>query len=148
MQVLLNPPEVIEKSPKKKSKIEKVCVFGSRGLNDIDKIVEIVKNLLIGLNIYPKEFVSGECENSPDMANARLKIIYDCELKKFDAKWNKYGNRAGPIRNVAMASYLKNENGMAIGFWNRISTGTKGMINECRKRYIPLVVFTDINLRL
>jgi hypothetical protein len=50
------------------------------------------------------------------------------------ADWEKYGKRAGYIRNEEMAKYAKqDEIGIAICVWDGESKGTKHMIDLAKK---------------
>ena len=57
------------------------------------------------------------------------------KYRNFPAKWRRYGNPAGPVRNRDMAIYLltrKGERGV-VGFWDGKSRGTKDMIDVARE---------------
>ncbi len=57
-------------------------------------------------------------------------------LQQFPAQWEKYGKRAGPMRNKEMA-----ENADAlIAYWNGESRGTKNMIEEAKKRGLIVAI--------
>lgn len=47
------------------------------------------------------------------------------DVAEFPADWNRYGKRAGPVRNEQMGDYAD----MAICFWDGKSYGTKHMID-------------------
>lgn len=54
---------------------------------------------------------------------------YNLQCKVYMADWEKYGRRAGPLRNEEM---VKVANGV-IAFWDNQSRGTKSTINLCKK---------------
>lgn len=55
---------------------------------------------------------------------------------QFPAEWDKYGKRAGYIRNVEMA---KNADAL-IAFWDGESHGTKHMINIAKERNLQIFI--------
>ena len=62
--------------------------------------------------------------------------------RNFPAKWNRWGNPAGPIRNRDMAIYLL-KCGPPFGliaFWDGQSRGTKDMIDVATEAGIPVRV--------
>jgi len=58
-------------------------------------------------------------------------------LHLFPADWKKYRNAAGPIRNAQMAEVAD----AVLCVWDGKSSGTKDMMNQARKRGLPLYVF-------
>jgi hypothetical protein len=56
---------------------------------------------------WPKEFVHGGCKSGVDAWVAEVTDTYwdISPTKVFEAEWEKYGNRAGPLRNKKMAVY-------------------------------------------
>ncbi len=49
---------------------------------------------------------------------------HDIPVRSFPANWNKFGKKAGFLRNIEMAKYADS----LIAIWDRISPGTKHMI--------------------
>lgn len=58
------------------------------------------------------------------------------KLKIFPADWDKYGRRAGPIRNREMAEYAD----ALLAYWDGKSRGTKNMIEEARARGLKVSI--------
>ena len=56
-------------------------------------------------------------------------------LIRFPANWDKYGKRAGYIRNAEMAKYAVADGsyGVLFAFWDEESRGTKNMIETAEK---------------
>lgn len=75
------------------------------------------------------EIVSGTAKGS-DSLGERYAITNSLSLKRFPAKWNKHGKKAGYIRNRQMARYAD----ACIIFWDGKSSGSKHMI-EVAKQY-------------
>ena len=51
------------------------------------------------------------------------------KVEKYPAEWQKYGRRAGPMRNEKMAKICD----CVICFWDEESKGTKSMIDQAKK---------------
>ncbi|MEA1980842.1 MAG: hypothetical protein U9N54_07710, partial [candidate division Zixibacteria bacterium] len=60
-------------------------------------------------------------------------------LLKFPANWNKYGKRAGYVRNEEMA----NNADALIAIWDGKSKGTNHMINIAKKKGLLVAIFHD-----
>lgn len=104
----------------------KVIVAGGRNYNDYIN----VKSYLYPLKIY--------CENNNlelvivcgmatgvDSLGLRFAEENNLEILKYPADWNKYGKRAGYLRNYQMGEIADS----AIVFWDGKSPGTKMMID-------------------
>lgn len=111
----------------------KVLVCGDR--NWINK--EVVKRRLLEL---PSNtiIIEGGCRGA-DLIAREVALEIGLEVVEFPAVWNKYGNAAGPIRNMKM---LNAKPHLVIAFHNDLknSKGTKHMVTEARKRGIEVEV--------
>ncbi len=109
----------------------KVIVAGSREFENY----EMLKNKLDKLLVNQKEIqiVSGGCRGA-DKLGERYAKEKGYSLKIFKANWDKYGKKAGPLRNRKMAEYA---NGL-VAFYKEGSKGTKNMIEEARKRNLKI----------
>jgi len=104
----------------------KVIIAGGR---DFDKPVSEYKQQV--LTLLPDgdiEIVSGTA-NGADKWGEKLARRCNYSVKKFPAKWNEHGKRAGPIRNREMAEYADH----LIAFWDGVSKGTNNMIEEATR---------------
>jgi hypothetical protein len=68
------------------------------------------------------EIVSGRAKG-PDTAGEVYADFYEIPLTKFPADWEKYGHRAGPIRNNKMAVYAD----ALLLIWDGLSSGSRHM---------------------
>lgn len=104
----------------------KIIVAGSREFNDYELLEEKL-NFYIGKhkNI---EIISGTARGA-DRLGERYAIEKGFSLQKFPADWQKYGKRAGYLRNEDMARYATH----AVIFWDGRSKGTAHMIELCEK---------------
>jgi len=76
---------------------------------------------------------------------------YGLNSKEFVAEWDRYGNSAGPKRNIEMANYCRHlmdkyiVPGYCFAFWDGQSNGTRHMIKTAEEngltvhveRYLP-----------
>lgn len=112
----------------------KLCVAGSRSFDDY----ELMKKLLsifvlkdpVGITL-----ISGTAKGA-DTLGEKCAKEFGWEIKRCPADWDKYGKKAGIIRNEAMA----NEAEGAMIFWDGESKGTEHMIRYCYKRGLNMLV--------
>ena len=83
----------------------------------------------------PTEIISGCCTGC-DKLGERWALENNIPIKKFPADWQKYGKRAGMIRNRQMAEYGE----ALVAIWNGKSRGTGNMIKTARELGLKVVV--------
>ena len=114
----------------------RVIVAGTREFNDYD----LVKKELDKLRIFPEFYhgftVFSGCAKGADQLGERYAYENHLQVVKFPADWEKYGKKAGPIRNEEMAKHAD----ACIVFWNGKSKGTKNMIDNAKKYKLRLIV--------
>lgn len=112
----------------------KVIIAGSRTFNNYgyfkEKMLEVQKQIKID------EIISGVAKG-PDIMGIYWGDMHNIPVKKFPADWEKYGNAAGYIRNVAMAQAAD----FLVAFWDGKSKGTKHMIDTMKKQGKHGIVF-------
>ena len=114
----------------------KIIVAGSRGYTDKEKVFRIL-DVLYGLN--PNiEIVSG-LARGPDMFGKEWADKKGVKVHPFPADWNKYGKRAGYLRNEQMAEFSD----ILIAFWDGVSKGTQHMIKLAKKHGLKIKIYTD-----
>jgi hypothetical protein len=109
----------------------KVVIAGCRDFYDYP----VVKSAIDHLEWSISEIVSGAA-TGVDTLGERYAKEYNLKLTKFKSQWDRYGIRAGPIRNVQMAQYADN----LVAFWDGKSPGTKNMIAVMHRLTKPVVV--------
>ena len=109
----------------------KVIIAGSRDFNDINLLTAKADFYLS--NKSDIEIVSGTARGA-DTLGVQYAIEHNYHIKEFPANWNKYGKKAGYLRNLEMAKYAD----ACIVFWNGTSRGTKHMIDIANKLNLPL----------
>lgn len=106
----------------------KVAVVGSRGLkiNDLGRylpydVTEIISGGAKGIDTCAREYA----------------LSHGIKLTEFLPEYEKYGRSAPLKRNITI---IENAD-LVLAFWNGTSHGTKFVIDNCRKRNIPVKVY-------
>ncbi len=104
--------------------IMKLAIIGSRTFNDYDVLCDSLELMINTTTLV----VSGAARGADSMGERWAK---DNGIKTliFPAEWDKYGKRAGYIRNEDI---IKNCD-ICIAFWDGISKGTMHSISLCKK---------------
>jgi hypothetical protein len=115
--------------------MRKIIICGDRNYTNRDKIYIA----MIGF-FCDEEFllIEGGATGADSLAKD-CAIQIGIPYKEFPADWNKYGKRAGPIRNKQM---LDENPELVVGFHSDIknSKGTKHMISIAEKKGIKTMV--------
>jgi hypothetical protein len=111
----------------------KVLVCGSRGWESVSQVRMVYAKLDA---IGPTEIISGGARGADRVAEVWAKTN-SVPITVFTPNWNKYGRRAGILRNNQM---LDTNPDLVLAFWDGVSTGTKHTINEARKRGMKVEV--------
>lgn len=114
--------------------IKKVIVAGSRNYTDEQKVHRVLDQLKRQANCEI-EIISGLCRG-PDMFGKNWAEKNNVKCHKYPANWNKYGKRAGFIRNEEMAKV----GDILIAFWDGDSKGTMHMINLAEQYNLKIKV--------
>jgi hypothetical protein len=115
----------------------RVIIAGSRNVWDYT----IVETAMNNLSKLPTEVVSGTAKGVDKLGEkwAKLNAI---PVKRFPAKWNVYGKRAGYLRNAEMARYADG----LVAIWDGKSRGTMHMIDIAKACGMKVYVYrTDKN---
>jgi len=102
----------------------KIGIIGSRLFNDYDKFLDILRLFSISCS---DEIISGGARGADSLAE-RYAEYYGIPIKVFKADWNKYGKRAGFLRNTDIVK----ESDMIIAFWDGQSRGTKDSLDKAK----------------
>ncbi len=106
----------------------RIVIAGGRDFNDWDTFMGYMSVLPNWIGHDDFEVVSGGASGA-DSLGERFAQLFNHQLTRFPADWEKYGRAAGPIRNEQMAKYADG----VIAFWDGKSRGTKNMIDVARK---------------
>jgi len=114
----------------------KVVIFGSRDFNNYELLKEkcdaYLQNKKETHNII---IVSGHARGADTLGEQYAKEK-GYELETYPADWDKYGKKAGFLRN----EYMGDISNAAIGFWDGKSHGTKHMIEYCKSKGLDVRV--------
>ena len=106
----------------------KVAVIGSRGL--------YVDHLKDYLPEGVTEIVSGGAKGI-DTCAKDYALRHGLKLTEFLPEYEKYGRGAPLRRNITIIKYAD----LVLAFWDGKSRGTKYVIDNCKKRNIPVAVY-------
>lgn len=119
----------------------KIAVVGSREFKDIKFIETILLQhfdgqLLYGDILYTEVLISGGARGVDSIAESFWKK-HNGKTIIFKPDWDKYGKRAGFLRN----ELIINEAERVIAFWDGESKGTKHSIDLAIKKGIPVDIY-------
>ena len=114
----------------------KVIIAGGRDFKDYDLLKTKLNKILSNINTQIV-IVSGKARGA-DSLGERYANEMGYEVAEFPANWDKYGKRAGYIRNEEMAKYAD----ACVCFWDGKSKGTKHMIDLANKHNLKLRVIS------
>ena len=113
----------------------KVAIVGTRTYPDLEQVRKYVRDL------SPDDIiVSGGAKGVDETAEGEARKI-GMEVISVPAEWNKYGKRAGLMRNdiiVGMADCV-------VAFWDGVSLGTKYTIDKAKEKNVITQVFNVVN---
>ena len=111
-----------------------MIVAGGRDFDD-----EAMLGRVLDHHVDPEADVilHGACPTGADALADKWARRNFAEVRRFPADWDRYGRRAGPIRNQEMAR----EGSILIAFWDGKSRGTKGMIDLALCRGLEVHVY-------
>ena len=112
----------------------KILVCGSRTYNNCNpKLQKVLDSISV---TEGDTIISGGARGADHYAEEYAKVR-KCHLKVFNADWDKYGKRAGYIRNAEM---IDQKPDIVIAFWDGISKGTKNTISLAKNKKIPILI--------
>lgn len=111
----------------------KIIVAGSRSFSDYELLKEKLDELIRGRK--NTEIVSGTAKGA-DLLGEKYARERGFEIKRFPADWDKFGKKAGYLRNEQMAKYAN----ACVCFWDGNSRGTKSMIDLAEKHNLKTFV--------
>lgn len=112
----------------------KILICGSRTyINRNPKLQKVLDLFSITEN---DTIISGGAPGADHYAE-EYAAMRKCHLKVFKAYWDKYGKRAGFLRNIKM---INQKPDIVIAFWDGISKGTKSTISLAKEKRIPTFI--------
>jgi hypothetical protein len=114
----------------------KLIVAGGRDFNDYDLLSRVLIAIAdVELADKAVSIVSGVARGA-DQLGLEFARHHDVKLYAFLADWDKYGKRAGFLRNEEMGQF---SDGL-LAFWDGKSRGTKHMIDYMHSLNKPVIV--------
>ena len=105
----------------------RVAVIGSRGL----QVNDLGDYLPAGVT----EIVSGGARGV-DTCAKNYALVHNLKLTEFLPEYSRYGRGAPLRRNITIIEYAD----LVLAFWDGKSRGTKFVIDNCKKRNIPVAI--------
>lgn len=114
----------------------KIIIAGGRDFSDYDRLHESVMFFLSeqNINLLDVTVFSGGAKGA-DKLGERFAKEHHLKIVKYPADWDKFGKKAGFIRNGEM---IKDAD-MLIAFWDGKSKGTKDIIERARHHFMTLM---------
>ena len=115
----------------------KVIIAGSRGFEDY-ALLKNTMDALLKIRMEQGEEIAILCGEArgADALGKRYASERGFAVLSFPADWRRFGKKAGVIRNRQMAEAAD----ACVCFWDGESRGTANMIEEARRRGLPLRV--------
>ena len=113
----------------------KLIIAGSRNIDKHKVMHWLDRN---GVDDEDLEIICGMAKG-PDLAGKEWASTLPVPVIEFPADWDKYGKKAGYIRNAQMAAYADE----LLAFWDGKSKGTRNMIEEMLILDKPVKVILD-----
>ena len=118
----------------------KILICGSRFYTDYSSILQYVRSLKDAAINESIVIIAGGARGADTLA-VKAAIACGFPFREYPAQWEKYGKKAGPIRNQTMLDMGNPD--IVVAFHEDIesSKGTKDMVSRAKKSGIPVVVF-------
>lgn len=115
----------------------KIVIAGSRSVPQIFLWYARIDKLLVNLSQYEKEIISGGARGADTVGEMYAKER-GYKLTVIKPEWDKYGKKAGFIRNKQMIDYACTEGALPllIAIWDGKSKGTQHTINLAKQANI------------
>lgn len=116
----------------------KIALVGGRNVEDFSFVLDRFEEVLIkeGLHKYQVEIVSGGAKGVDSIAK-KIASLYGIPFRKFPAEWDRYGKKAGPLRN----SKIVESSDIVIAIPSPFSKGTWDTVRKAQKRRLKTYVF-------
>lgn len=116
--------------------IYKIIIAGGRDFMDYNLLKEKTNKILQEKKVTHKIVIISGCARGADTLGLRYASENAFDVEEYPADWDKYGKKAGYVRNVEMAENADS----LIAFWDGKSKGTKHMIDIATERNLPIRV--------
>lgn len=106
----------------------KLAIVGSRSFNNYELLKKEINNFISENDFSINQIISGGARGADNLGEKYAKEL-NIETQIFYPDWNKYGKKAGFIRNEDII----NNSDVIIAFWDGQSHGTKHDIELANK---------------
>lgn len=113
----------------------KVIIAGSRTITNYELLPQVM-HWANKEGLWANEVVSGGAKGV-DQLGEQLAKAWNWKLTIFPADWDKYGKKAGILRNIEMGNYAD----WLLAIWDGQSKGTKHMIEYMQSINKPVYVY-------
>ena len=113
----------------------RTIIAGSRSVKSYETVIAAIRKA-VAFGIRPTCVISGGA-TGPDKLGEKFAKDFGFALEIFEADWNKYGKRAGYVRNEEMAE----DSDALIAIWDGKSKGTKHMIDIAKRKGLYTFVY-------
>lgn len=114
----------------------RTIIAGSRSVVDYRTVLKAIRAAVDLGGIIPTHIISGGAKG-PDQLGERFAREFEFPIEVHKADWDKYGKRAGYLRNEEMAKVSD----ALIAVWDGSSNGTKHMIALAEKYKVRTYVY-------
>ena len=123
----------------------RIIIAGGRDFTDRHQMGTELWKLFGGFKLSTwerVEVVCGMCCGA-ELLGKDWATMQALDIKEMPADWDRYGKRAGYIRNEQMAKCAKNGNpyGYLVAFWDGRSRGTRNMIEKALVAGLEIHIF-------
>lgn len=115
----------------------KIAVVGSRNFNNKDFVINKLSAIILDLEYYDDILIISGGAYGVDSWAEEVALIHKISKIIFKPDWDKYGKRAGFLRN----ELIVNEADKVIAFWDGQSKGTKNSIDLAIKAKKPIDIY-------
>ena len=110
----------------------KTIIAGSRNITNYENLVTSLQQVDFKIS----EVVSGGARGVDQMGELYAKEN-QIPVKQFKPEWDRFGKRAGILRNIDMGDYAE----ALVALWDGKSRGTQHMIEYAKKKGLKIKVF-------
>lgn len=121
-----------------------ILICGDRYYTDKENIkkqlLQIIDEFKLDLD-WERHYIIHGCANGADSLSGEVGKELGFFIKEFPAEWDKYGKKAGPIRNLKQLNEGKPD--LVLAFHHNLneSKGTKHMVYISRQANVPVRLF-------
>lgn len=117
-----------------------ILISGSRAFPSPERVMDRIRQ-----DVTPEDRVMHGCARGVDTWAEEAARAIGATILRRPADWDRYGKRAGMLRNEAMFNEARGTTNFRILlFWDGQSRGTKNMIDRCVALNIPHEIIRPI----